>query len=476
MLGLGRDVKRLIALLLCIPSVWAASEVELLPAPASLVLADSQLARLQQQLDRSVAAGQYPQALDSARRLAQALASDPVSGTAALENLGLIEIQSGDAAAGISSLEQVLERLRASGNFRDPRLARPLYAIGVGYYQLKDYLKAIDYIEQANFVTRTDKGLESLEQTRHDDLLLDSLIRVGRVDDAMDRLDVSTNIQRMALKEGPELERALYKAARWYSLLEAAYQESSLHEERLEILAKTYGADSPELVPVYYDLASSYSRRMHDDLDRLRGMKSAERNVSYSFVRSDQVRRAIAYDQGARSDDRTLLDAEWKAVRALKIALRILEDQDEPDLQAIAETYVRLGDHYQLIGNDRKARRYYQRAYDMLHENGATEYLAQTFGSPVPIYQKPLKLPSTNDPAVLSAYQGEAELLLDVNSRGQPRNIEVVELRPQQASVLEDKALRYSRDTIFRPRITEDGTVSTEKMTYIYQFRPGAQP
>lgn len=473
---LGRDVKRLFALLLCIPSVWAASELELLPAPASLVLNDSQLARLQQQLDRSVAAGQYTQALDSARRLAQALSSDPLSGTAALENLGLVEIQSGDTAAGIASLEQVLERLRASGNFRDPRLARPLYAIGVGYYQLKDYVRAIDYIEQANFVTRTDKGLESLEQTRHDDLLLDSLIRVGRIDDALDRLDVSTNIQRMAISNGPELEQALYKAARWYSLLDAAYQESSLHEERLELLAKTYGADSPELVPVYYDLASSYSRRMHSDLDRLRGMKSAERNVSYSFVRSDQVRRAIAYDQGSRSDDRVLLDAEWKAVRALKIALRILEDQDAPDQQAIAETYVRLGDHYQLIGNDRKARRYYQRAYDILHENGATEYLAQTFGSPVPIYQKPLKLPATNDPAMLSAYQGEAELILDVNSRGQPRNIEVVELRPQQASVLEDKALRYSRDTIFRPRITEDGTVSTEKMTYIYQFRPGAQP
>ena len=63
-----------------------------------------------------------------------------------------------------------------------------------------------------------------------------------------------------------------------------------------------------------------------------------------------------------------------------------------------------------------------------------------------------------------------------MNSRGQPRNIEVVELRPRQAAILEDKALRYSRDTIFRPRLTEEGTVSTEKMRYIYQFRPAARP
>ena len=179
--SLGRDLRRLIALLLCIPSVWAAGELELLPAPASLVLKDSQLVRMQQQLDRSVAAGQYQQALGTARQLAQALANDPVSGAAALENLGLIEIQAGEVSAGIGSLEAVLERLRASGNFRDPRLAKPLYAIGIAHYHLRDYLRAIDYIEQANFVTRTDKGLESLAQTRHDDLLLDSLIReIGR--------------------------------------------------------------------------------------------------------------------------------------------------------------------------------------------------------------------------------------------------------------------------------------------------------
>ena len=473
---LGRSVKRLIALLLCIPSVWAAGGAELLPPPTSLVLNDSQLARLQQQVDRSVASGQYREALDSARQLAQALATDPVSGLAALENLGLIEIQAGELDTGIGSLEAVLEKLLGSGNFRDPRLAKPLYAIGIAYYQLQDYLKAIDYIEQANFVTRTDKGLESLEQTRHDDVLLDSLIRVGRLEEAMDRLEVSTNIQRQAIGGGPELEQALYRAARWYSLLEASHHESRLHEERLEVLAQVVGADSPQLVPVYYDLANSYSRRLHDDLERLRDIKAAERNVSYSFVRTDQVRRAIAYDQGARSDDRMLMDAEWKAVRSLKIAQRILEDQPEPDQRAIAGSYVRLGDHYQLIGNERKARRYYQRAYDLLNENGATDYLAQTFGTPVPIYHKPLKLPATNDPTLISAYQGEAELLLDVNSRGQPRNIEVVELRPQQAAILEDKALRYSRDTIFRPRLTEEGTVSTEKMRYIYQFRPNAQP
>ena len=473
---LGRSVKRLIALLLCIPSVWAAGGLELLPPPTSLVLNDSQLTRLQQQVDRSVASGQYREALDSARQLAQALAADPVSGVSALENLGLIEIQAGELDTGIGSLEAVLEKLRGSGSFRDPRLAKPLYALGIAYYQLQDYLKAIDYIEQANFVTRTDKGLESLEQTRHDDLLLDSLIRVGRLEEAMDRLEVSTNIQRQAIGGGPELEQALYRAARWYSLLEASYHESRLHEERLEILAQVVGAESPELVPVYYDLANSYSRRLHDDLERLRDMKAAERNVSYSFVRTDQVRRAIAYDQGARSDDRMLIDAEWKAVRSLKIAQRILEDQPEPDQRAIADSYVRLGDHYQLIGDERKARRYYQRAYDLLHENGATDYLAQTFGTPVPIYHKPLKLPATNDPTLISAYQGEAELLLDVNSRGQPRNIEVVELRPRQAAILEDKALRYSRDTIFRPRLTEEGTVSTEKMRYIYQFRPAARP
>ncbi len=446
-----------------------------LPQPYSLMPEDGNLLKTQQQLEQLAAAGRYADAITPALFLSEALAADPALGPLALENLALVRLRSGDLSGGIDGLQQVLSRLKQSGNFRDPRLARPLMALGVAYYHAGDLAQAINHLEQGIFVTRTDKGLEAIEQTVYDDILLDSLIKSGRLEDALNRLDVSLTIQRQALANGPELEQALARAARWYRNLNAAFQESLLHEERLELVAARAGEDSPELVPVYYDLASSYSRRLHGDLDKLRDMKSAERNVSYSFVRSDQIRRAMNYEYGNKQDDRALLDAEWKAVRALKLALRILEDQSEPDVNAIAETYVRLGDHYQLIGDSRKARRYYQRAYDMFSENGATEYLAQTFGAPVPIYHKPLKLPPTTDPDVISAYQGQAELVMDVNSRGQPRNIELLEVRPEQAAVLEDKALRYSRDTIFRPRITDKGTVGTEKMRYIYHFQPAQE-
>lgn len=460
-----------------LPVAWAADTSKWqLPPPYRLLPQDSNLLKTQQQFEQLAAAGRYADAVAPARSLSEALAADPALGLQALENFALMRLHSGDLTGGIESLQQVLARLQQSGNFRDPRLARPLLALGVAYYHAGDLTQAINHIEQGIFVTRTDKGLEAIEQTVHDDVLLDSLVRSGRLEDALDRLDVSLNIQRQALAGGPELEQALARAARWYRDLNAPFQESVLHEERLEMIAARAGENSTELVPVYYDLASSYSRRMHDDLDKLRDMKSAERNVSYSFVRSDQIRRAMNYQYDNRQDDRALIDAEWKAVRALKVALRILEDQPEPDSNAIAETYVRLGDHYQLIGDSRKARRYYQRAYDIFSENGATEYLAQTFGTPVPIYQKPLKLPPTNDPEILSAYQGQAELVLDVNSRGQPRNIELLEVRPKQASALEDKALRYSRDTIFRPRITDKGSVETEKMRYIYHFQPTREP
>lgn len=470
----GRKRLLLLVALVLSPMTQAETGLSLLPAPQSLAHPDEGMSALQRELEQLAAAGSYRDAVTPAQTLAEALASDPVLSTQALENLALVQLRAGDLAGGVEHLRQVLDRLRQSGNFRDPRLARPLFALGVAYYQLGDYAKAVEHIEQANFVTRTDRGLESLEQITHDELLLDGLIKTGRLEEALDRLEVSLNIQRQALQRGPELEQALARAARWYRTLNVAYQEGLLHEERLEILAESLGAQSLELVPVYYDLAASYSRRLYDDLEKLQGIKAAERNVSYSFVRSDQMRRTLSFESGNQMDERALLDAEWKAVRALKLALRIQEAQPEPDLAAIADTYVRLGDHYQLIGDSRKARRYYQRAYDLLNENGRSDYLAQIFGAPVPIYQRPLKLPSTDDPGVLSAYQGEAELVLDVNSRGQPRNIELLEIRPEQASVLEDKALRYSRDTIFRPRFTDKGTVETQQMRYIYHFQPSA--
>lgn len=472
----GRRIYPVFALLLALcVSLPVRADYARLPALVSLSLVDSRLAARQQQLEQTMAAGDYPAALQPAQELAQALMADRQLAPVALSNLALVQLRLGDSVGAIGNFQLAIEQLKQGGNFRDPRLTSPLYALGVTYYQAENYPLAIDYFEQANFITRADKGLESLEQTAYDDLLLESFLKTGRLESATDRLESALNIHRQALKGGPELEQALARAARWYRRLDAPYQESRLHEERLEILAAQLGETHPDLVPLYYDLAGSYSRRMRSDLDKLRDIKTAERNVSYSFVRTDQVRRAISNEFGESADNRALLDSEWKAVRALKIALRIQEEQLPPPVSAMGETYVRLGDHYQLLGDDRKARRYYQRAYELLREGGGEESLVSTFGSPVPLYQKPMKLPVTDDPELQSAYQGEIELVMDVNSRGEPRNIEFLEARPKQAEELKDKALRYSRDTIFRPKFTDEGNEGAEQVRFVYQFRPSLE-
>lgn len=471
MVLIGRKWCQLAALLFFLQQTGQADTIAL-PQLQSLPAIDQTAMQRQSALEQAFARGSLDEALTPARALVEALSGDRRLGTTARYNLAVVQLHRGDRMAAIDNLQQVVETLRASGNFRDPRLAPPLAALGAAYYLSEDYPGAIEHIEQANFITRADKGLESLEQTYQDELLLTSLVKIGRLEDAADRLEASLTIHRQALSGGPELERALAGAARWYRLLELSDREGRLHEERLEILAAELGSEHPDLVPVHYDLAGSYSRRMHSDLEKLRDIKEAERNVSYSFVRTDQVRRAISNDFGGGLDNRSLLDAEWKAVRSLKLALRIQESQAEPDSQAIADTYVRLGDHYQLIGSHRKARRYYQRAYDLLKESHADQRLAELFGAPIPIYQRPMKVPATNDPNLLSAYNGEVELLLDINSRGEPRNIELLEVRPEQAKQLGERALRYSRDTLFRPLLTDNGIETAEKVRYIYRFRP----
>ncbi len=467
----------MLAVLMVLSALALAQKADNSPMPAlvSLVLSDAAAQAHQRQLDRAMAAGDFAAALTAAKALVQQLQADRRHGPVAISNLGLVQLRQGDSDGAIANFQLAIEQLKQSGNFRDPRLSSPLYGLGLAHYRLGAYPQAIDYIEQANFVTRTDKGLESLEQTAYDDLLLDSLSKMGRMDDALDRLESGLTIHRQALRGGPELEQALARAARWYRQFEAPYQESRLHEERLELLAAERGDSHPDLVPVYYDLAGSYSRRIHNDLDKLRDIKAAERNVSYSFVRSDQVRRAINNDFGQSADHRSLLDSEWKAVRALKVALRIQEDQSPQDLAALGETYVRLGDHYQLLGDRRKARRYYQRAYDLLREGGAEQRLVEAFAQPVPIYQKTLKMAQSSDPSMQKAYNGEIEFVMDVTSRGEPRNIEFLEARPEQAESLKDKALRYSRDTIFRPRYTEKGNEKAEQVRFVYRFRPSAE-
>lgn len=472
----GGRIYPMVALLLLLTVAGSGlADFSRLPALIPLALSDSKLMVHQQALERTVAAGDYTAALRPAEALAQSLAADRQWAAAALNNLALVQLRMGDSVGAIGNFQLAIEKLKASGNFRDPRLPPPLYALAVAYYQAEDYPRAIEHFEQANFITRTDKGLESLEQTAYDDLLLESFVKTGRLESAIDRLESGLNIHRQALKGGPELEQALAQAARWYRRLDAPYQESLLHEERLEILGAERGESHADLVPLYYDLAGSYSRRMRSDLDKLRDIKAAERNVSYSFVRTDQVRRAISNDFGESTDNRALLDSEWKAVRALKIALRIQEAQEPLQPSALGETYVHLGDHYQLIGDERKARRYYQRAYELLRQGAGEERLSETFGRPVPLYQKPMKLPATDDPALQRAYGGEIEVVMDVNSRGQPRNIEFLEARPKQAEELKDKALRYSRDTIFRPKFTDEGNEKAEQVRFVYQFRPSLE-
>jgi len=384
-------------------------------------------------------------------------------------NLAVLSHRENRYQEALKQYRELVDQIEASGHFRHPAMAAPLFGMGSVLQALNEHALAIDTMQRAIFITRTDKGLNSLEQTRYDNNLMQSMLAMGDVESARARQEVRLELVQRSLPEGPELLAEMSEIAAWYRVMGDFRREANIQQRRLEVLESLYGKDHIELVPAYHDLAQAYQRMLREDIDQLRDSMRLRSNTSFSAVRTRQYEQRLSTGFDDDFEKRDLINTERQAVIALRSALR-LQEEGQVSPEAKAKTLVLLGDHHLALGKTRTARRYYNDAWELLDEHEAREAQQQFFAQPVPVFEKTLPSTLRDDlgPALLA--KGQITLSLEVSPSGKAREVEVTEIEPSEIAKFERRLLRYARQTVFRPRWSDDGAIETPDHQYTYRF------
>jgi len=202
---------------------------------------------------RLLDAGQYEQATALARGLLEEAEQQPGPGSeylqVALMNLALAQYLGKDYTGAEASYLRVVELVEASGRLTSPRLARAQAGLATTYYAAKRYDLAVARYELAIALVRRERGLFTEQQVPFLEKYADSLVRVGRAEDAVRaRRYILRAIERSygagSLRYAEEFE----SLGRWFTRIGAYDPARASLRNSIRIIEAANGEDAAELI------------------------------------------------------------------------------------------------------------------------------------------------------------------------------------------------------------------------------------
>ena len=252
----------------------------------------------------------------------------------------------------------------------------------------------------------------------------------------------------------------------------------------LQILKKTYGSESTELLPTlislgryYADRGSSSGQFGDGQLSHLRlslfgqsislyeeAIEIIENNYGVSDPRLIEPLEGIART-------RYIQRVNKKSEEAAERVLRIIENNPATDTQDRVNAIIRLGDLYTLT-SDSRAPELYLRAWKLIQES--EEYKEQRIN----IFARPLRLwPRAQrmiylDKRPTTANDSDKELFIEVEYAVKPNGrVSNIRLLTKNVPNNEVRRLRtHLYETRFRPKIIQGKIVETSKLVFRQRF------
>jgi len=429
-------------------------------APASVASVTDAYAEFRRRFD----AGQYVEAVDSARSVAELTerqATDPTAEDVqvALMNLGMVQNLAEDYSAAEATFQRVIGLIEKSGRPARARLARAYAGLASAYHDGKRHELAVQAFDQAIALTRRDEGLLTERQVPLVEKYIDSLTELGRYPEA---LQAQKYLLRIATRQygetSVEIVPRLEQIGRWYASVGAYDQSRRILKQALGIIETAEGAQSQRLVSPLLALAACNRRQL---LDPTQQQQDSADEAASRFNDPNAAVAMTSYSPG-------MLIAEGE--RALLQAAALTDATAEPPPMQVLNVRTQLGDWYQLRLQPDRALPHYRQAW-----LAATRISDKLEGKPYTeaIFGKPVLLHVVR-PDGWNRYAGRAPDTLEV------RNV-VVEFavdpagRVQDAKVVEDsgdtkRAERTARALVetgrYRPRLEAGVPVATPEMRF----------
>ena len=365
-----------------------------------------------------------------------------------------------------AALEQAESRNGAYG----VELIEPLQAIATALQSGARYAAAIEYYQRAIHLTRVISGLYAPAQVPLLKRLAASQNALGLYLQANETRDYLYRVQRHTM---PALDTGFSQAAlahaQWkqqmylhgaggqgfLNLLES----HQIHSRAVDAIAME-DDNNPALIPhLYGRMTTEYLISRYEGERDPQGLSFTQGYTGSANLEAEQFRLLRKYN--FRNGRRTLLQV-----------VKILEQQQPLDAQALAKAKVALGDWYLWWFQRARALESYEAAY-RIWADGIDHRLA-----PAELFGEPVKLPAGQSlpasfTAMVSQESARARVRFRVSRHGEARAIEVLDVqapsdRDQQAArVVVHKMLRTSR---FRPVVREGKVVMAEPIEREYRF------
>jgi len=411
------------------------------------------------QIDRkdwSAAVAAAEQLVAAARSTA---AQQPLALAEALTLLGNAQFGARSFDAAESAFNESLKITEARVGAASPRLLDPLRGLGYTLAAAERHKEAIPPLERALLLDRRSYGLYDMAQQTVLRQLAESLVKVGRPDDAQRHVAYLVQLgERVYGKRDPRQVPILCFAAGWHGDLGDFISARAIYRAAIDIVERKLGPNDLASVEPLRGLADTYTQELYFSTLGLR-TQTIERQPTSADGSSNQQRELNPRYLGTEGE------------KALDRAVKLLEAQPPSAHDTLLETLIQAGDWFQIKHMPEKAMPYYRRAAAVSAKLGATASAqVDPLSFPVRVYY-PTPSQATRN-ALLPAEQVDerfVQVQFTVTDSGDVEDAKITEANGTQRESADTlAAIRAAR---FRPKFVNGEPVETTGMTNREVFR-----
>lgn len=395
-----------------------------------------------QNIERLVDAGDHVAAVDASKRYVvlnmETHGRESLETARALSTLAGAQALAGDSIAARENYEASITIIETLQDHLSAELIDPLTGLGRATLKAERPDLATDALERALHVNQVNVGPQNLEQLPLLNDLTEAYYQLGDFKQvkALQRFAVALYERQYPNDDNKSIIPALYRRAAWLNKMGLYLDEQRTYNKIIRIVERVDGRASLELIPALTRLGRTYLFAAEPD---------------------------------------AILTGQRRLKRSINIAKK------NPDATPVlhAETELALGDFHTLTGDRTNARRAYVRAWDLMTSEDLTLLTERDkrFDNPQPLRRvdSPVDEFKSTAGAELreslgrSPQMGYVTVAYDVNARGNPENLRVVESFPK--GLKDREALAWVRKFRFRPRFEERKPVRTVDEEHRYEFR-----
>ena len=365
---------------------------------------------------------------------------DSIDTAKALNNLAVVQHQSGNYEAAALNFEQAINIIRDIEDQLSDDLINPLK--GLGAAQLAGGRPDLAYgtYTRAMHISHVNEGPHNLSQVDILEALAETNLRLGEVEDARNLQDQIYALHLRYYEDNAiEMVAPLMRLARWQRRTGYVLDERATYRRVIRIVEHVYDSNSLELI---------------EPLTRL----------GESYFYADQQQSAYAITTSASGEI------------YFKRAVRIAEESPESSWELMAATKLGLADYYTYRSDLGRARKTYRDVWQLLsldeerldRRREELESINLLLEDPLPRY---IGGASVNDTAIGQGLrEGRVMVSYNITARGRVTGLQIVEATPTEFEDMQRLVSREVRGRIYRPRFENAEPVETPNQSFTHSF------